>query len=131
MSANSSISISELPTSTRNGFYFVLAAMATTLLLLACAAALNWWVDPFDKLGRNQIGVYSSSERDAKPQMIIRYPHDGIILGTSRMTYVDSTMIKLTISSMPPSLPPHRRKFWISCGSLRSIKSLSSSASIS
>jgi alginate O-acetyltransferase complex protein AlgI len=89
MSANSSISISEPPTTAR----FILAAIGAALLLLACAGTLNWWVDPFDKLGNNQIGVYSSSERDAKPQMIVRYPHDGLILGTSRMTYVDPTMI--------------------------------------
>jgi hypothetical protein len=48
----------------------------------------------FDKLGRNLIGVFNSSERAAKPQMLVRYPHDGFILGTSRMTYIDPTTIK-------------------------------------
>ncbi len=78
----------------RSASLFVLAAIGAATLLLALAAALNWEVDPFDKLGRNQIGVYNSSEIDAKPHMLVRYPHDGLILGTSRMTYVDPTTIK-------------------------------------
>lgn len=94
MSANSSTSISESPGRAASGRRFVLAALGGALVLLAVAAAANWVVDPFDKLGRNQIGIYNSSERDAKPQMLVRYPHDALIVGTSRMTFVDPTAIK-------------------------------------
>lgn len=72
----------------------MLAALGAAVLVLVAAAATNWTIDPFDKLGRNHIGIYSSSEREAKPQLIEQYPHDGLILGTSRMTYIDPTTIK-------------------------------------
>jgi hypothetical protein len=94
MSANSSISTSDPRPTTRTGLLFVAAAIAVAALILASAAALNWEIDPFDKLGRNLIGIYNSSERDAKPQMLVRYPHDGLILGSSRMTYIDPTTIQ-------------------------------------
>jgi len=94
MSANSSISTSEPRPIVRSGFFFVLAAIGIALLLLAAVALLNWEVDPFDKLGHNLIGVYNSSERDAKPQMLVRYPHDGLILGSSRMTFIDPRTIR-------------------------------------
>ena len=63
------------------------------LPVIGGSAVTNWLVDPFGKLGRNEIGIYSSSERDAKPQMIHVYPHGGIVVGSSRVTYIDPSSI--------------------------------------
>jgi len=57
------------------------------------SAVTNWLVDPFGKLRRNEIAIYSSSEREAKPQMIHVNPHDGIVVGSSRVTYIDPSSI--------------------------------------
>lgn len=73
---------------------YALVVAVATFALFAFSALLSWIVDPFGKLGRNHIGIYNSSERLAKPQMIKLYPHDGLIVGTSRMAYIDPTTIK-------------------------------------
>lgn len=58
------------------------------LLPVALAIGLNWWIDPFNRLGRNWIGVYSASERDAKIAMIEARSPAGVILGSSKTTYI-------------------------------------------
>jgi hypothetical protein len=98
MSANSYTSISDTPAvpgsvPVRARWRSLAVALIAAAALIAVCGAINWLVDPFNRLGRNQLGVYSSSERDAKPQMIRRYPHDGIIIGTSRVANIDPLLI--------------------------------------
>src|SRR5262245_20735908 len=92
MSLNSSTSTSE---ATAPAFWRAIAVtLASAALLVSICGLINWYVDPFDRLGRNWLGLYSSSERDTKPKMIRMYPHEGFIVGTSRVTFIEPTLIK-------------------------------------
>ena len=44
---------------------------------------VNIIVDPYNELGRNKIGLYYSTERQAKKE-ILKYEHDAILIGSSR-----------------------------------------------
>jgi hypothetical protein len=68
--------------------YFALSVGAALAVLLALGA-LNAWFDPFIRLGFNQGSLYTATERDAKPHMIGRYRHNAVLLGSSKMAYVD------------------------------------------
>lgn len=92
MSLNLSISTSEPSASSL--WRAIAIALASAALLVAVCGLINWYVDPFDRLGRNWLGLYSSVERDTKPKMIRTYPHDGFMIGTSRVTYIEPTLIK-------------------------------------
>ena len=63
--------------------------LAVASALIGSCALANWAVDPFDRLGLNNSGIYSASERTAKPRLIETYRHDGLIVGSSRVTYID------------------------------------------
>jgi hypothetical protein len=99
VSPNSSTSIFETSarqgetTAVALGWQFIFGALLVLGITTTGCAVTNWIVDPFDRLGRNQLGVYSSSERDAKPQMIQVYRHDGIVIGSSRITYIDPELV--------------------------------------
>src|SRR5262245_59355810 len=98
MSLNSSTSISNKRLlgwgAGSAGWAYPVTALATAAALVTLIATTNWRVDPFNRLGRNQLGVYSSSERDAKPKMIREYTHDGLIIGSSRITYIDPLLVR-------------------------------------
>lgn len=85
---SSSISISEHGWRRHVVEYFLAAALGASLLL-AATAAVNWWIDPFNKLDRNWIGIHGLSERDAKPAMLAGRDWQGVILGSSKTTYID------------------------------------------
>jgi hypothetical protein len=72
---------------------YVTICVAATLTILMCVGSVNAWFDPFVRLGLNTGAVYSSTERDAKPHMIGRYPHNAVLLGSSKMAYVDPDQI--------------------------------------
>ncbi len=55
---------------------------------LAIVGGVNYWVDPYNEFGRNHIGLYFSSSRQAKTQ-ITKYPHDALLLGSSMVEYID------------------------------------------
>ena len=46
-------------------------------------------VDPFGFFGVNRTGYYFNSEREFKLQQVDIVPHDGLLLGNSKMAYVD------------------------------------------
>lgn len=74
------------------------SAYARTLLLTAATllgltAAVNAWVDPFDQLGNNRIGFYADMEREAKSAWLPRGDYAGVILGSSKPTYIDPTAL--------------------------------------
>ena len=56
--------------------------------LLAVLGALNYWVDPYGHFGNNRLGVFISAEREAKPVLLRRYPHDALIVGDSKAAMI-------------------------------------------
>ncbi len=74
------------------------AAKRYALLSLGLAAALvvgvgllNFFIDPFNRFGNNRLGVFFAAERESKPRMALKYPHNALLLGNSRigMTLAD------------------------------------------
>jgi hypothetical protein len=55
-------------------------------------AAVNWSVDPYNELQRNTIGIYFSVERQVKSD-IVRFPHDAVLIGTSKIGGIDPEML--------------------------------------
>ncbi|MGC2856378.1 hypothetical protein ACM64Y_12970 [Novispirillum sp. DQ9] len=61
--------------------------------VLAATAALVWTVDPYDALGRNRVGIYAESERQAKPVMMRAVAPDTVLIGTSKPAYIDPATV--------------------------------------
>lgn len=56
--------------------------------LIAAIGLLNYEVDPYNRFGKNRLGVYISAEREFKSVEVQRYAHDAILLGNSRIGIV-------------------------------------------
>ena len=56
---------------------------AAVCCFFAVMMITNWLVDPFNELKRNTIGLYFSTERQAKSD-IVKSPHDAVLLGSSK-----------------------------------------------
>lgn len=78
----------------RDGFTFVVAFVFTLSLTCGLAAAVNVGVDPFGYFGLNQTGLFFNDERSFKLNQVRHYPHDALILGDSRIAYVDPEPIR-------------------------------------
>jgi len=65
------------------------ALFLTAATVLGATMAINAWVDPFDQLGNNKIGVYADMEREAKSARLRRGHYQGVIMGSSKPTYID------------------------------------------
>jgi len=61
--------------------------------LLALAAAVNYFIDPFDYFGRNTLGVYISAEREAKLTGLRQHPRDAVLIGTSKAAMIDVSQV--------------------------------------
>jgi hypothetical protein len=61
--------------------------------LLALAATVNYFVDPFDYFGRNTLGVYISAEREAKLTGLRQHPRDAVLIGTSKAAMIDVSQV--------------------------------------
>jgi hypothetical protein len=68
---------------------YVIAMAAVAAGLSALTGVVNWWVDPFGRLGNNVFGFYVSTEREAKSRLVLTYPHDALIMGSSKVAFVD------------------------------------------
>jgi len=88
MRTSFSISTFRLPAQ-RAGAGFFVATGALASLLIAITVGINWWIDPFDKLGRNWIGFYASKEREAKISWLGARSYEGVLLGSSKAAYID------------------------------------------
>ncbi|MDY6904989.1 MAG: hypothetical protein SWH61_09910 [Thermodesulfobacteriota bacterium] len=67
-----------------------LGLSGTVIIFVVMAAALfNYIVDPCDLLGNNRIGVYSWNERQLKGEAILSYPHDAVLIGSSKVLYIN------------------------------------------
>ena len=86
----------------------LLATLAAFSLVLGLATSAIVLVDPFDKLGRNQIGIYAARERETKLSWIRRREHQGLLLGSSKTTYIDPLRLDapgMFNASFPLALP--------------------------
>lgn len=62
----------------------------------ACLAIglLNYLVDPYNIYGNNRLGVYISSEREAKQNLIKSHPHTAVLLGNSKSALISVADVK-------------------------------------
>ncbi len=67
---------------------YTLLSLGIIVSILACVSALNWAVDPYNYFGHNRLGVYISAEREAKPNLMLRCPHDALIVGNSKAAMI-------------------------------------------
>jgi hypothetical protein len=56
--------------------------------LVAAIGLLNYFVDPYGLFGQNRLGIHISAEREFKSSQVQRYPHDALLVGTSRMAMI-------------------------------------------
>lgn len=68
---------------------FLRLVAVLTVGLVALAGLLNFSVDPYGLLGRNRLGIFVSNERITLPGLVNLEPHDVMLLGNSRIAYVD------------------------------------------
>ena len=67
---------------------FVILALGLAGGLVATIGLFNYFVDPYGLFGQNRLGIHISAEREFKPSQVQRYPHDALVLGTSRMAMI-------------------------------------------
>lgn len=94
---NSSTSISERcgavraprRSSARTGCAYLARLGVLTAVLVGLGGLLVWSVDPYGALGRNRLGLYAESERQAKPAMLRAAGARAVLIGSSKTAYVD------------------------------------------
>jgi len=72
--------------------YFKTLAMIICAYFMLCVGT-NWAVDPFNELGRNKIGLYFSTQRQAHKK-IESIPHQGILMGSSKVGQIKADSLK-------------------------------------
>jgi hypothetical protein len=60
---------------------------------IVAVGTMNWYLDPYGYWG-NADGVFYSTERQFKASQINHFPHDALLLGTSRFTHIDPKKLK-------------------------------------
>ena len=68
---------------------YLSALFGTILAVTLLIAAINAVIDPFGALGTNTVGLFFSSEREVKWSLVDDHPHDALILGSSKTTYIE------------------------------------------
>lgn len=63
------------------------------LLGVIFVGTANWYLDPYGYWG-NADGVFYSTERQFKASQINHFPHDAVLLGTSRFAHIDPERLK-------------------------------------
>lgn len=74
---------------------------------LVIVGLTNWVIDPYDDLGRNWIGIYSDNRKE-QVKSIISFPHDAILIGSSRTMCINPDNLcayKFYNASFPGALP--------------------------
>ncbi|WP_341910709.1 hypothetical protein [Ferrovibrio terrae] len=72
--------------------YFVAIAVSAALTVGAIVGT-NYAVDPYDRFGNNRIGHYLEDDRSAKVKQIQAYPHDSLLLGSSKVGFIDPVSV--------------------------------------
>lgn len=73
---------------------FLRVLIFTLSLSCGLTAAVNVAVDPFGFFGFNRTGLFFSDERTFKRTQVRHYPHDALLLGDSRVGYIDPAEIR-------------------------------------
>jgi len=68
---------------------FVFIFLAIVLVLVFQAGAVNWLVDPFGKVHQPWFGMYYSTEREQKMHYVKVFPHNALLIGSSRTASID------------------------------------------
>ena len=68
---------------------YILSLAGISFLLLTLVALLNFSVDPLAKF-RASDHIYYSSERELKPRLAKKSHYDGLIIGNSKVTYIQT-----------------------------------------
>lgn len=68
---------------------YLLTAAIACLVFLAAIAGINWFVDPDDLFGNNWTGIYVDNDRYAKRRLIKTFPHDALLMGSSKVATID------------------------------------------
>lgn len=72
--------------------YFVVIAISVAVTIGAIAG-INFFIDPYDRIGNNWIGHYLEGDRSAKAKQVQVYPHDSLLIGSSKVAFIDPTEI--------------------------------------
>lgn len=72
--------------------YFTVIA-AAAVVTIGAVMATNFFIDPYDRLGNNRIGHYLEDDRSAKVKQVKVYPHDSLLLGSSKVGFIDPTAL--------------------------------------
>ena len=72
---------------------FTLVMLAMSAVSVFGAALMNCFIDPFDRLGRNRLGVYVMAEREVKASEVTRFPHNALFVGNSRMQAIQASQL--------------------------------------
>ncbi len=67
---------------------FTLIMLAVSVLFVGGPVLLNWLVDPYDRFGNNTMGVFIMAEREMKPSEVMRFPHNALLIGNSRIASI-------------------------------------------
>jgi len=62
--------------------------------LLLFVSLVNYFVDPFGMMGRNQLGIFLSSEREQRQATANSWPHDAVFLGNSKLSMQNPELLK-------------------------------------
>jgi hypothetical protein len=67
--------------------------LGLTGAVVLAAALLNYLIDPYGFFGNNRLGVFISAEREAKPILLQRYPHDALLVGNSKVGMISARQL--------------------------------------
>jgi hypothetical protein len=72
---------------------FTLIMLAVSVLFVGLPVLLNWLVDPYDRFGNNTMGVFIMAERELKPSEVVRFPHNALMIGNSRIASIPALKV--------------------------------------
>lgn len=72
---------------------FTILMLAVSVLFVGGPVLLNWRVDPYDRFGNNTMGVFIMAEREMKPSEVLRYPHNALLIGNSRIASITASKV--------------------------------------
>ena len=68
---------------------YLLLMLITSMTVVAAAAAFNLFVDPQAWRPNSDFQIYSTNDRSVKRNIVRKYRHDGLLLGSSKVKRID------------------------------------------
>jgi len=69
-------------------YFYIAIFFAVTVAIFCVVICVNFFIDPYNELGRNRIGLYFLSDRQLKNR-INTFPHDALMMGSSRVANIN------------------------------------------